>query len=954
MPEAAPPQTHDRILVKGARVHNLRSVDLEIPKRRLVVFTGVSGSGKSSLAFDTLFAEGQRRYVESLSVYARQFLGQLARPDCDELRGLSPTISIEQKSISHNPRSTVGTITEVYDHLRVLYAHVGVQHCPQCGAEAGRSDPARISATLTALEGRTRFQLLAPLVRNRKGEFRDLFTRLRRDGFTRVRVDGEMLRLDDVDKLKKTFRHSIDLVVDRLVAGPDMQARVAQSVETALRFGDGRLVVLWDSGPDAGQERLFSENAYCADCDAAFPDLTHQSFSFNSPLGMCPSCHGLGTAFAMAPAKVIPDESLSISGGCFEPLRRRNSRAERWNWRVLEAFCNANEIDRRSAFAELPDEHRRLLLDGAEQPSVLEIKGRKRPTKIRFEGVLPYLARVLKETESEAKRERLGAYLSEALCETCGGGRLRRESAAVRVGGRALPDVAQVSVAEATAHFDRLQLEGHDLAVGGDLLGEIRSRLHFLSDVGLGYLSLDRGGPTLSGGEAQRIRLARQIGSHLTGVLYVLDEPSIGLHQRDNDRLLATLGRLRDQGNSVVVVEHDRDTIESADWVVDFGPGAGELGGHVTFAGPPHALSSEAGNVTGDYLSGRRAIPVPDSRRKPVKKRRLRIEGARANNLASIDVDVPLGLFTCVTGVSGAGKSSLINGILYPAAANHLYKEIRDVGAHGRIRGLDLIDKVVRINQQPIGRTPRSNPATYTKVFDDIRKLFAALPEARMYGYRPGRFSFNVAGGRCETCSGAGVRRIEMMFLSDVFVRCEDCGGLRFNDATLRVRYRHRDIAQVLDTTFDDALEFFGAHPRIRRILQTVVDVGLGYLTLGQPSPTLSGGEAQRIKLSRELAKVATGDTLYVLDEPTTGLHFEDVRRLVDVIQRLVDAGNTVVVIEHNMEIIKTADHVIDLGPEGGAAGGHVVATGPPEVLATCSGHTAAYLARELGLEPRG
>ena len=932
------------LIVTGSRVHNLRSVDVAIPKRSLTVFTGVSGSGKSSLAFDTLFAEGQRRYVESLSVYARQFLGRMEKPEVDEIVGLSPTVSIEQKTISHNPRSTVGTITEVYDHLRVLFAQLGAQHCYSCGDPVGSTSAKRIVDTVMELPGRARFMVLAPLVRNRKGEFRDLFDRLRREGFSRVRVDGELEHLDEIDKLRKSYRHDIDVVVDRLVRKDGIEARLAESIESALAVGDGRMIILVDSGDDAGNETLYSTKNHCVRCGISYPPLTHQSFSFNSPVGMCGECRGLGTRAAMDPDKVIPDPSLTIKGGCFEPLRRRMTRAERWNWRLLEAFAQARHIDLKVPWEELPKSDRELLLNGVEEPELLTVKGRKNRVRVRFEGVLPYLYRRLVEADTEAKTQRMAKYLFETPCDSCEGSRIRRESAAVRFAETTLPQVACESIDDAYERFAAIALSGEHALIGDELVAEVTSRLRFLREVGLGYLALNRGGPTLSGGEAQRIRLARQIGSDLRGVLYVLDEPSIGLHQRDNTRLLATLAALRDSGNTVLVVEHDQDTIEAADWIIDFGPGAGDHGGNVTYQGHADGLTDAHESLTADYVSGRKEIAVPSTRRKPGKKH-LKVFGARANNLVDVDVSIPCGLLTCVTGVSGAGKSTLINGIVYPAVANHLYKEIRDVAVHRRMTGLDHFDKAIRIDQRPIGRSPRSNPATYTKVFDDIRKIFSSLPEAKIYGYQPGRFSFNVEGGRCEACSGSGVLRIEMHFMADVFVECEQCRGKRFNDATLRVKYRGHSISDVLDMTFEDALELFEPYPRVARILKTVVDVGLGYIRLGQPSPTLSGGEAQRMKLSRELAKIATGDTLYVLDEPSTGLHFDDIQKLMSVLQTLVDAGNTVIVIEHNLDIVKCADHVIDLGPEGGAGGGQVVAVGTPEQVAeVAESHTGTYL----------
>ena len=948
-PTSRVPFDDETIAVKGARVHNLKNVDVQIPKRRLVVFTGVSGSGKSSLAFDTLFAEGQRRYVESLSVYARQFLGKMQRPDVDEIVGLSPTVSIEQKTVSHNPRSTVGTITELYDYLRLLYSHLGEQRCYSCGEAVGQSDPKRIAASLMALPERTKFVILAPIVRNRKGEFRDLFEKLRKEGFVRARIDGEILRLDEVDKLRKSYKHDIDVVVDRLVAKPEIAARLHDAIRTAFLVGEGRLIAKYESGENEGFEHFYSERNHCETCNISYPPITHQSFSFNSPVGMCLSCRGLGTDAAMDPAKVVPDESLSINQGALVALKRRLAKSERWNARLLQAFCDHHEIDRRKPFSELTADERNLVFNGATKREALEVKGRKTRTHVQYEGVLGYLRRSLDEAETDAARERYSAFLSEAACPECSGERLSRSSASVVFAGATLPHVCTQSIDDAATHFGSVTLSESDALIGAEVVEEVRARLRFLQNVGLGYMSLNRPGPSLSGGEAQRIRLARQLGSELTGVLYVLDEPSIGLHQRDNDRLLQTLFRLRDGGNSVLVVEHDQDTIAAADWVVDFGPGAGVQGGDLTFSGTPDALAETVGNVTGDYLGGRRAIEIPEKRRKPKSGHAITVVGARENNLKNVTVAFPLGMFTCVTGVSGAGKSTLVNEILYPAVANHVYKEIRDIGLHAKMQGLGKVDKVVRIDQRPIGRTPRSNPATYTKVFDDIRRVFSELPESKIYGYQPGRFSFNVAGGRCEACTGSGLQRIEMQFMADAYVTCEECRGARFNAPTLRVRYRGHSISDVLNMTFEDALALFEPHHRIRRILKTVVDVGLGYIRLGQPAPTLSGGEAQRMKLSRELAKVATGETLYILDEPSTGLHFEDIRKLLLVLQRLVNEGNSVVVIEHNLDIVKCADHVIDVGPEGGSAGGWIVAEGTPEAVAgVAESHTGRYLAQVL------
>ncbi|MCB9521209.1 MAG: excinuclease ABC subunit UvrA [Myxococcales bacterium] len=938
---------NDTIHVRGARVHNLRDVDVALPKRKLVVFTGVSGSGKSSLAFDTLFAEGQRRYVESLSVYARMFLTRASKPDVDGIDGVSPTVSIEQKTASNNPRSTVGTITEVYDHLRVLFGHLGKQHCPQCGALASGSTPKQITEAIAALPEGTRYILMAPLVRNRKGEFRDLFARLRREGYTRARVDGDFVRLDELDALKKSFKHDIDAVVDRLIARPGVEPRLADAVRQAAALGEGRVLVRVDGGEDDGEERFYSAHSHCADCGISFPTLSHQSFSFNSPVGWCDACHGLGTHPRMDPARVVPDPSLSLADGALEPLRNPQTSAQRAFQKRLDQALSTAGIDRKKPWSALTDAQRDYVLAGGSVTG--RATGRAPRDSVRkFEGVLAKLEKDLAQATSETQQARLGAYLIDAPCPDCDGARLRPESRAVRLGGRSLPEVCADDVAEAIAWATDLRLTGEDALVGDDLVAEVRSRLRFLDDVGLGYLSLARTGPTLSGGEAQRIRLARQIGSDLTGVLYVLDEPSIGLHQRDNERLLRTLERLRDAGNTVLVVEHDQDTIEAADWVVDFGPGAGRHGGEVTFSGLGRDLAGSHGNLTGDYLAGRRLVPIRDEPRAGIGAS-ITVRHATANNLAGVDVAFPLGTLTCVTGVSGAGKSTLVNDILHPALANRLYTDSRPVGTHAGIDGADQIDKLIQIDQSPIGRTPRSNPATYTKVFDNIRAVFAELPDAKIYGYAPGRFSFNVAGGRCEACFGAGVQRIEMGFLADVLVECDQCRGRRFNDATLRVRYRGKSIADVLDMPFDDAVVLFEAHSKIRRTLQTVIDVGLGYLTLGQPSPTLSGGEAQRMKLSRELAKVATGRTLYILDEPTTGLHFEDVRRLLDVLHILVDAGNTCVVVEHNLDFIAAADHVIDIGPEGGRSGGRVVALGTPaQVAEVAESHTGQWLKRHL------
>jgi excinuclease ABC subunit A len=974
------PPKREFIDVRGAAEHNLKRIDVRIPKQRLVVFTGPSGSGKSSLAFDTIYAEGQRRYVESLSAYARQFLGQMEKPRYDHIRGLSPTISIEQKAASNNPRSTVGTITEILDYLRVLWARVGVQHCHVCGRPVERLSAAEVAGRLARLPAGTRFLLLARLVDNRKGEYRELLGEAIREGFGRFRIDGEIVRDDELPVLDKKRKHTIDVVVDRLKVpegrDPRFAARLADSVETALRKGGGRLLC----SVVGGEEHLYSEHLHCTHCDIGFPELTPQSFSFNSPLGMCPDCNGLGTRPEMDPALVVPDPSKSIREGAIVPWAKVLEREDSWTGSLLHAVARSYGIDFDRPWSRLPKRHRELLLQGS--------KGERVATKVKFatgriefqrsfEGVLPELYRRFRQTKSEGMRRWYMRFLSEAECRTCAGRRLRPESCAVRVqagglrrparseakpseaglgrrqaafgqAGETLPDLTARTIADTRAFVDGLDLGATGRAIAGELLKEIRGRLGFLLDVGLGYLTLDRPGPSLSGGESQRIRLASQIGSELTGVLYVLDEPSIGLHQRDNDRLLATLRRLRDAGNTVIVVEHDQETIESADWVLDFGPGAGIQGGEIVFAGTPARMQRSARSLTGRYLSGRERIETPRVRRRG-SGRRLRVVGASEHNLKRVDASFPLETLVAVTGVSGAGKSTLVNGILYPALRRALHGSAEAPGAHRRLEGVEHVDKVIDIDQRPIGRTPRSNPATYTKIFDEIRSVFAQTAEARAYGYKPGRFSFNVKGGRCEACEGDGVRRIEMHFLPDVFVPCEVCRGRRFNDATLRVHFKGLDIARVLDLSVREALEVFANQPRVRSGLETLADVGLDYVKLGQPSPTLSGGEAQRIKLARELSKTATGRTVYILDEPTTGLHFDDLRKLLGVLDRLVEQGNTVIVIEHNLDVIRCADHVLDLGPEGGDAGGRIVAKGTPEEVAKCeASFTGRYLKRVL------
>jgi excinuclease ABC subunit A len=942
----------DHIEVLGARQHNLRIDRLAIPKRQLVVLTGVSGSGKSSLAFDTLYAEGQRRYIESLSSYARQFLGQLDRPDVEHLRGLSPTIAIEQKSASNNPRSTVGTITEIYDYLRVLYARVGTQHCHECGKPVrGQSAEEIVREVLAGPGGK--LTLYAPLVVHRKGEFRDLFEELAGRGFLRVRVDGQVHRLDDPPKLDKKLKHDIELVVDRITVSGEDRGRIAESVELGLREGKGEL---WAEPVDGGAALKFSESRTC--CGQSFPELSPQSFSFNSPLGMCPACNGLGTRMEVDPELVVPDHTLSIRDGAIAPWSGAVDRGEGWTFRIIEAMSKACEVDLDTPWSKLPKAKQQQVLHGLGSKRIRVSWGQEGSEThgswgMRFEGVIPNLERRYRQTASEAAREHYRRFFSERACDACEGRRLRPESLAVRVAERGVAEVTAMTVADAHRHFDGLGLKGSHKAIAEGVLREIVGRLVFLLNVGLDYLTLDRAGPTLSGGEAQRIRLASQLGSELSGVMYVLDEPSIGLHQRDNQRLIATLQRLRDLGNSVLVVEHDEETIRAADHVIDFGPGAGHLGGQVVFAGTPRELERDAGSLTGQYLGGRRRIELPAQRRTPTGA--VVVEGAGEHNLRGIDVEIPLGVLVAVTGVSGAGKSSLINGILLPALSRALHGSLVKVGAHRRITGLEALDKIIAIDQRPIGRTPRSNPGTYTKVFDLVRNVFAELPEAKARGYAPGRFSFNVKGGRCDACEGDGVVKVEMHFLSDVYVPCEVCGGKRYNSATLAVRYKGLHIAEVLDKSVDDCLKLFANHAPIVRILQTLVDVGLGYMKIGQTAPTMSGGEAQRVKLSRELGKRHTGQTLYILDEPTTGLHFEDIRKLLLVLQRLVDAGNTVVVIEHNLDVIKCADWILDLGPEGGVGGGLVVAQGPPEAVAKAKGsYTGQFLARVLPVRAAG
>jgi excinuclease ABC subunit A len=932
----------DHVLIRGAREHNLRSIDVRIPKKRLVVLTGVSGSGKSSLAFDTLYAEGQRRYVESLSAYARQFLGQMEKPRYDTIRGLSPTISIEQKTTGTNPRSTVGTITEISDYLRVLWARIGAQHCHSCGKPVRGQTAEQIARELAGGKAGTRLVLMARILENRKGEHRELLAEARRSGYVRLRVDGEIVLSEETEALDKRRKHTVEAVIDRVVLKKGITSRLTESVENALRVGEGALIAHTEETGD----RVYSEKMACASCGISFPELTPQSFSFNSPQGMCVDCNGLGSRVEIDPNLVIPDDSLSLDEGAVKSWGKDVSEKTGWTAGFRGQVIAQLKIDPKKPFARLPRKQREQLLWGA-PGRTFKVKWEGKTGKghfdLEWEGAIPRLERRFKQASSERAKRWYAQFLADAPCRRCNGTRLKLESAAVRVGDKSIVDVSAFTVDEARAFFSGLGLTGASKQIAAEVLKEVRSRLDFLSAVGLGYLSLDRAGPTLSGGEAQRIRLASQVGSELTGVIYILDEPSIGLHQRDNRRLLSTLERMRDIGNTVVVVEHDEETIRAADHVVDFGPGAGVLGGRIVHAGTPKSLERNKKSLTGDYLAGRRSIALPARRRAATGS--IKIVDARENNLVDVDAEFPLGVLTAVTGVSGAGKSTLVNDILYPALSRQLQGSTARMGQHRAVHGLEQLDKVIRIDQRPIGRTPRSNPVTYIKVFDEIRRLFAQLPDSRMHGYKPGRFSFNVKGGRCEACQGDGVRRIEMHFLPDVYVKCEECQGLRFNESTLRVRFKGRSIAEVLELTVREAGELFAAHKKIAEPLQLLMDVGLDYLHLGQPSPTLSGGEAQRIKLARELSKRATGRTLYLLDEPTTGLHFDDVRKLLEVLDRLVDAGNTVVVIEHNLDVIKTADWILDLGPEGGPAGGRIVAQGTPERVAKTRGsHTGRHL----------
>ena len=941
----------DTLVIHGAREHNLKNITLELPRNALIVFTGLSGSGKSSLAFDTIYAEGQRRYVESLSSYARQFLGQMEKPDVDFIEGLSPAISIDQKGTSKNPRSTVGTITEIYDYLRVLYARIGHPHCPKCGRPIGRQTPEQIVDQVMQLPEGTRFQVLAPVVRGRKGEYEKLLKDLAGQGFVRARIDGEVRELAEPIRLPRNYKHTIEVVVDRLVAKPDIRRRVADSVESALQLTEG-LVAIAVQTHEGEDVQNYSQALACTFDGLSFDELQPRNFSFNSPYGACPTCDGLGVRLEVDAALVVPDPDLSIADGALAPWS--SGRIEYWD-RVLDAVADSHGFSTSTPWKKLPKKVRDVVLYGSDEEIYVKYKnryGRTRSYWTTYEGVVPVVERRHVETDSESQRERLEEFMREVPCRSCGGARLRPETLAVTVGDLNISQLTSLSIRDTLSFTREARLSEREQMIAERLMKEIRERLQFLVDVGLDYLTLSRASATLAGGEAQRIRLATQIGSGLVGVLYILDEPSIGLHQRDNRRLIDTLARLRDLGNTLVVVEHDEATIAAADHVVDIGPGAGNAGGEIVYTGDLKGLLECDASLTGAFLSGRRVIPTPQVRRAP-GSRRLRLLGAREHNLKDIDLEIPLGLLVCVTGVSGSGKSTLVQEVLLRALMQKVYRSRALPGKHRRLVGWEQIDKVIDIDQSPIGRTPRSNPATYTGMFDQIRKLFSQVPEARVRGYQPGRFSFNVRGGRCENCAGDGQIKIEMHFLPDVYVTCEVCKGHRYNRETLEVRYKHRSIADVLEMSVDEALEFFQNIPVIKRHLQTLSDVGLGYVKLGQPAPTLSGGEAQRIKLSSELQKRATGSTLYILDEPTTGLHFEDIRKLLSVLQRLVAQGNTVIVIEHNLDVVKTADWIVDLGPEGGDAGGEVVVTGTPETVAAHpASHTGRFLAEVLGTLP--
>jgi excinuclease ABC subunit A len=940
----------DKLIVRGAREHNLKNVSIELPRESLIVFTGLSGSGKSSLAFDTIFAEGQRRYVESLSAYARQFLGQMDKPDVDFIEGLSPAVSIDQKSTNRNPRSTVGTITEVYDYLRLLFARAGRPHCPKCGKAVSRQSPQQIVDQILTMPATTKFQVLAPVIRERKGEFVDLFAELVTQGYSRARVDGETISLSEPPKLKKQEKHTIEVVVDRLTAKAESKSRLTDSIETALRLASGIVLLDFVDAKGAEKERTFSEHLACHDCNLSFEELEPRSFSFNSPFGACAECSGIGTKLEVDEELVIPDDNLSINDGAIAPWS--SGHTSEYFLRLLEALSDEVKFSLENPWKKLSVKAKEAILNGFEYEVHVKYKnryGRVRNYSSGFEGVIPFIHRKHDETDSDYSREKYESYMRQIPCNVCKGARLKPEVLSVTVGDKNISEICELSIADCAAFLKSISLNAREAQIAERVMKEVHARLGFLLDVGLDYLSLARPAATLSGGEAQRIRLATQIGSGLVGVLYVLDEPSIGLHQRDNRRLIETLTRLRDLGNTLIVVEHDEETIRTADWIVDIGPGAGEHGGKVVVSGSYEDLIASKESITGAYLSGRKSIEIPSKRRPIDPKRKLVIKGAKENNLKDVEVDIPLGLFVSVTGVSGSGKSTLVNDILYTTLANKLNGARLVPGRHRTVTGVDQLDKVVHVDQSPIGRTPRSNPATYTGVFDKVRALFAETTEAKVRGYQQGRFSFNVKGGRCENCSGDGTITIEMNFLPDVYVPCEVCHGARYNRETLEVHYKGKTIAEVLDMPIEIAHTFFESVPTIARYLKTLCDVGLGYVRLGQSAPTLSGGEAQRVKLATELQRRSTGRTIYVLDEPTTGLHFEDVSKLLGVLSRLVDSGNTVVVIEHNLDVIKCSDWVIDMGPEGGFRGGMVVAEGTPEDVAKVkASYTGNFLAEML------
>ena len=938
-----------QIIIKGAKEHNLQNIDLAIPRDEFIVITGLSGSGKSSLAFDTIYAEGQRRYVESLSAYARQFLGQMKKPEMEYIEGLSPAISIDQKTTKENPRSTVGTITEIYDYLRLLFARIGTPHCPNCGKEISHQTIGQIGDSIIEEGEGKKIHILAPVVRDKKGQHKDVLDDLRKKGFVRARVDGEVRDLEEDIDLPKTYRHNIEVVVDRLKIRKDVdfKRRLVDSLETASEFADGLINVLF-SDDDGDYEKKYSEHFACVDCGINFEELTPRMFSFNAPHGACPECNGIGAKMEIDPDLIIPNKNLSLNEGAVTPWAKSNKK-ENYYHQMLEAVAKHFDFSMDTPFNELTKEQQDIILYGCGDKIPFSFKRRNKSYMVnrQFEGVIPRMERLYIETKSNYSRKYISKFMSDRKCHVCNGKRLRPEVLAVTVGGKSIADVVEMAIKDSYQFFLELELTKREEFIAKEVLKEIRQRLKFLVDVGLDYLSMERSSGTLSGGEAQRIRLATQIGSGLVGVLYILDEPSIGLHQRDNVKLIETLKRLKDLGNTLVVVEHDEETILSADYVVDIGPGAGEHGGKVVAAGTPEEIMESQESVTGQYISRRETIPIPKTRRKG-NSNSLIIKGARQNNLKDIDVEIPLGKFSCVTGVSGSGKSSLINEILYKGLNGKLNHKFTFAGDYDTIEGVSNIDKIIAIDQKPIGRTPRSNPATYTGVFTDIRDLFANTPESKARGYKPGRFSFNVKGGRCEACSGDGIVQIEMHFLADVFVPCEVCGGKRYNEETLDIRYKGKNIYEVLEMTVEEALEFFEHIPKIHKKLQTLLDVGLGYMKIGQPATTLSGGEAQRIKLAKELSRSNTGNTLYILDEPTTGLHFADIKRLLSVLDRLTDAGNSVVVIEHNLDVIKTADYIIDLGPEGGDGGGRVIATGTPEEIAKSGTYTGEFLQKIL------